>query len=172
MPATAIDDTLRQLNTWFNEPSEGNDRAKLLSKLAVLELCGWIEGEFDRLALGIDSALLQDPDWVNGFVIDKTNGFTYLDHWRPMLTRLVGEVIARRVERGMEATHPGDLDYLKSLLGTLWKMRCAYAHADMTANVAAQQNFQAPSWAQNQYRILRKLITKYEAVLSSVICAI
>ncbi|HWR78021.1 MAG TPA: hypothetical protein VN283_12540 [Thiobacillus sp.] len=172
MPATAIEATLKQLNAWFIEPSEGNDRAKLLSKLSVLELCGWLEGEFDRLALMIDSKLLNDQNWVKEYVIDKTNGFAYVEHWRPMLVRLVGEVIARRVERGMETTHPGDLDQLKSLLSSLWKLRCAYAHADMVANVASQQSFQAPSWAQNQHRLLNKLITRYEQVLTAVISSI
>ncbi len=169
---SAVDITLRQLDAWFNEPSQGGDRPKLISKLAVIELCGWLEGEFDRLAMTVDSGRLNDSAWVKQNIIDKTNGFTYQDHWRQMLVKLVGEIFARRVEDEMEMAHPGDLDRLKSLLGSLWRIRCQYAHADMGANVAAQQTFSAPSWTQNQYRILVKLLSKYENVLLSVISTI
>ncbi len=161
--------TLKQLDIWFNEPSQGGDRPKLLSKLATLELCGWIEGEFDRLALLTESGRLNDPDWVRTNVISKTSGFQYDNHWRPMLSRLVGEVFARRVERQMETKFPGDLDRLKSILGTLWKIRCDFAHADMTANLAAQQTFSAPSWSLNQHRLLTKLLDRYEESMIAVL---
>lgn len=167
-----VDATLRQLDVWYNEPSEGGDRPKLLSKLAVLELCGWIEGEFDRLALLVEAGRLNDPDWVKTNVISRTSGFTYTDHWRPMLSRLVGEVFARRVEAGLEQQAPGELDQLKSLLGSLWKVRCDFAHADIAANLAAQQTFSAPSWSINQHRILKKLIARYEQVLTAVLAAV
>ena len=140
-----VEITLKQLDTWFNEPSQGSDRPKLLSKLATLELCGWIEGEFDRLALLAEQGCLADAEWVKVNVISRTSGFLYDSHRRAMLSRLVGEVFARRVERKMEVDYPGDLERLKTMLGTLWRIRCDFAHADMAANVAAQQTFQAPS---------------------------
>lgn len=163
-----VESTLRQLDTWFNEPSQGSDRPKLLSKLATLELCGWIEGEFDRLALLAEQGRLADADWVKVHVISRTSGFLYDSHWRAMLSRLVGEVFARRVEQKMETDYPGDLDNLKTMLGTLWKIRCDFAHADMAANVAAQQTFQAPSWSLNQHRLLKKLLLRYEQSLSLI----
>lgn len=164
-----MDATLRQLDTWFNDPSQGGDRPKLLSKLAILELCGWIEGEFDRLALLAESGRLSDPDWVKENVISKTNGFQYENHWRPMLSRLVGEIFVRRVEARVEQDFSGDLEQLKSLLGTLWRIRCNFAHADMVANVASQQTFNAPSWSINQHRILKKLLLRYEQSMVAVL---
>lgn len=164
-----VDTTLKTLNTWFNEPSQGDDRAKLVSKLALLELCGWIEGEFDRLAMIVEAGRLNDAAWVSEFVISKTSGFTYAEHWRPMLTRLVGEVFARRIEQQMEVSFPGEIEQLKSLLGTLWKKRCGFAHADMTANIAAQQTFDAPSWTLNQHRVVKRLMGHYEQVVVQVL---
>lgn len=164
-----VDSTLKTLNTWFNEPSQGDDRAKLVSKLALLELCGWIEGEFDRLATIVEIGRLNDAAWVSKFVISKTSGFAYAEHWRPMLTQLVGEVFARRIEQQMEVSFPGELDQLKGLLGTLWKKRCSFAHADMTANIAAQQTFDAPSWTLNQHRVVKKLMGHYEQVIVQVL---
>lgn len=164
-----VDATLQQLDSWFNEPNQDGDRPKLLSKLATLELCGWIEGEFDRLAMLAESGRLNDPDWVKKTIISKTSGFQYENHWRPMLARLVGEVFARRVESQMEAVFPGDLDRLKSLLGTLWKIRCDFAHADMTAHIAAQQTFQAPSWSLSQHKLVKALLSKYEQSMLSIL---
>ena len=37
---TQIEDTLKELDRWFNELPGASDRPKLLSKLATLELCG------------------------------------------------------------------------------------------------------------------------------------
>jgi hypothetical protein len=162
-------ETLRQLDTWFNEPTQGGYRPKLLSKLALLELCGWIEGEFDRLALLVEQDRLNDADWVRSNVISKTSGFQYDNHWRPMLVKLVGEVFARRLERRMEVNYPGELAQLKSLLGSLWSIRCHFAHADISANIVAQQTFQAPSWSINQHRILVRLLDHYQQEMLAVL---
>lgn len=167
-----VEATLKQLNAWFNEPSQGGDRPKLLSKLATLELCGWLEGEFDRLVLLAEQGRLGDPEWVKSNVISRTSGFQYDPHWRGMLSRLVGEVFARRVEEHMEVNFPGDLERLKTMLGTLWKIRCDLAHADMAAHIAAQQTFQAPSWSLNQHRVLKKLLSQYEQSMLAALAAI
>lgn len=167
-----IEDSLRTLVAWYDEPSRGNDRPKLLSKLALLELCGWIEETFDDLIRGIDSATINDNKWVSECVIKKTNGFTYTSHLRPMLVNLLGEILTRRVEDEMELNHNGDLDRMKSLLGTLWEKRCNLAHADVGANVASQVKFDAPSWTINQYRILKKLTSSLETSIQTVLAVI
>ena len=92
--------------------------------------------------------------------------------WRQMFTRLVGEVFVRRVEAEMESNFPGDLARLKSLLGSLWKVRCDFAHADMAAHLAAQQTFQAPSWSIGQYRDLKQLLDRYETAMTTILATI
>lgn len=164
--------TLQTLDVWYKEPTVSFDRPKLLSKLAILELCGWLEVEFDRLIRLVEVGRLDDAEWVDKNVIEKTNGFSYNSHWRPMLCKVVGEVFARRVEQAMEAAHPAELDQLKSLLGQLWKDRCSFAHADMNTNVAAQQMFNAPSWTINQHQKLVELLGRYEQALLGVIAQI
>lgn len=162
-----VDQVLRELDVWYKEPdAQSGDRIKLLSKLAVIELCGWIEGELDRLALVAEGGRLNDGLWVKSHVLDKTSGLSYVDHFRPMLVKLAGEVLVRRVEANLA---PSDLDQLKSVLGTLWKLRCSYAHADMIANTQAQQVFYAPSWAINQYGIIKRLLHIYEQKLAIVL---
>lgn len=167
-----IDDTLQLLDTWYNEPSTGGDRPRLLSKLATLELCGWLEGEFDRLALIAESGRLGDIEWVRAKVIKRTSGFAYERHWRPMLQMLVGEVFVRRVEQKLETEAPGELDQLKSRLSVLWDLRCSFAHADMNANIVAQKTFYAPSWAIEQHKIISKLLVRYQSEMCSALSAI
>jgi len=98
----AIDNSLRVIDVWYNEPSMGNERPKLLAKLAMLELCGWIEETFDELIRKVDKVTINDSKWVCENVIRKTSGFTYALHLRPMLVKLIGEVITRKVEEEME----------------------------------------------------------------------
>lgn len=160
-----IEDILDELDRWYQEPSSGGERPKLLSKFAVMELCGWIENEFDRLIREIDGVCLNDSAWVEREVIARTYGFNYGDHLRPMLARVVGEVLARRAEANMELQNPGDLDRLRGILSELWKQRCRFAHSDIPSNVAMQQTFNAPSWAKNQYRLIKKINERFRVVL-------
>ena len=162
-------DVLRELDNWYREQTQGGNRPKLLAKLAVLELCGWIEGELDRIIMVAQTNRLDDVDWVKSNVLDRTHGLTYSDHFRPMLAKIVGEVSARRIESRMEEQYPGDLERLKSMLGMLWKQRGGFAHADVVANVAAQQTFSAPSWSLNQYRIISRLLQQYEQSMVAIL---
>lgn len=157
-----IEDNLRAINNWYEEPVADQFRPKFLSKLAILELCGWLEIEFDRLLLSIQNIHLQDEEWVNKTIIKSVNGFKYDDHFRAMLAKLVGETFARYAERRFETKHPGDLLRLKSILGGLWSDRCSFAHADIDANILNQANFRAPSWTLAQYLSLKDLLSRYE----------
>lgn len=168
----SIEDSLRVLDVWYNEPSVGNDRPKLLSKLALLELCGWIEETFDELIREVDKITINDSKWVSECVIKKTSGFTYLSHLRPMLVTLIGEILTRRVENEMDNKHNGELERMKSLLGTLWEKRCNLAHADVAANVASQVKFDAPSWSINQFRILNKYFNSLDASIKATLAGI
>lgn len=158
----SIEDTLKLLCTWYDEPSIGNDRPKLLSKLALLELCGWIEETLDEIIREVDKSTINDGKWVYTEVIKKTYGFNYNSHFRPMLVKLIGEVFTRKIESEMNNSDPGDLDNLKSLLNDLWNKRGNLAHADIAGNVASQVQFDAPSWSMNQYRILKKRFSTLE----------
>jgi hypothetical protein len=114
--------TLAQLQTWYVDPSQGGDRPKLISKMATIELCGWLEGQLDRIVFSSEDGRLNDPKWLQDSVLTRNNGFTYNEHLRPMLCKLIGEILVRKVEAEMEEQSPGNLDQLKSILGTLWKL--------------------------------------------------
>ncbi len=158
--------TLQTIDVWFKEPTTSTDRPTLLSKLAILELCGWLEVEFDRMIRLVEAGRLGDLPWVEKYVIKRTSGFSFDGHWRPMLCQVVGEVFARRVDVAMDAAHPGELAQLTTSLSKLWKDRCSFAHADMNANVAnTQLTINAPSWTIGQHVTLVQLLGRYEVVL-------
>lgn len=160
--------TLRELDEWFREDGLSADRTKLLSKLATIELCGWIEGEFDSMIKTVADGRISEPKWVEDNVIHKTYGFHYHKHWRGMLCKVVGEVFARRTEYAMEANSPGDLGQLKSLLGKLWIERCSFAHADIATNMLTATNFDAPSVTLNHYETLQRILSNYKVSMMSV----
>jgi len=66
-----ICDTLKTLDIWYNEPTVGPDRPKLLSKLAILELCGWIETEEDNIIFAVNTACLNDTTWTSKEIVEK-----------------------------------------------------------------------------------------------------
>lgn len=164
--------TLTELNTWYNVAGLSTDRTNLLSKLATIELCGWLEEEFDRLIRAVAAGRISDANWIENQVIENTFGFKYEKHWRGMLCKLVGEVFAQRVEAAMETAHPGDLQQLRTLLGQLWKDRCSFAHADLTANQAAMLTFNAPSLAISRLATLKAILGRYEAAMVGVLATV
>lgn len=155
--------TLQKLDDWFNEPeAQLEDRPKLLSKLALLEVCGWIEGEFDRLIRDAEAGRLNDAIWCEKNVVRNNSGFHYEKHLRKMFVQVFGEYTARKIEVEMEVRYPGELARLGALLATLWEKRCSFAHADFAANVAAQKTFDAPSWCIDAQKTVRELVGKFE----------
>lgn len=164
--------TLAKLAAWYDEPTVGPERPKLLSKLALLELCGWLETEQDRLILKINDICLKDLPWTQKELIDRTFGFDYNRHFRPMLAQMLGEYFTRKLEHTIESKFPGDIDQLRSSTGDLWLKRCSFAHEDTATSVRKLQRFDAPSWSLNRYRILSKILNRFETETINIVSAI
>lgn len=164
-----VADTLTGIENWFKEPTSDNERPKLLSKLALIELCGWLEEWMDETVRQINLSTLNDADWIQSNIIGKTNGFHYKNHFRPMLCNLLGEYSVRGIESSFERTNSGDLELIRSSLGTLWDLRCKLTHADLAAHQRAQVNIYAPSWTKNQYRLLSGRLDNFKnCILSNI----
>lgn len=164
-----IDQTITAIENWYREPSNDPSRPFLLSKLAILELCGWLEEWMDETIREVDKKTISDQKWIQENLIGLTSGFKYDQHFRSMLIRIIGEHSVRNIEIRFNQTNPGDLEYIKSSLGSLWHVRCQLAHADMAANRRTQTNVQSPSWTKNQYlTISRKLNEFKRTVLTEI----
>lgn len=172
----AIEQTLQDLDDWYNQSLANTERILLLSKLANIELGGWLEEEFDRLIRQVARNRISNEKWLERDVIKNANGFKYKNHWRVMLTKVVGEMFAERIEAEMEAKYPTELDCLDTLLNRLWDERCKFAHSDLEANKydcsRQQLQFNAPSHTISEYRVLQKILINYKSVLLTTLPAL
>jgi len=167
MPGS-IENTLRELNSWFDE-LPGGVRPKLLSKLATLELCCWIETYIDVLIEKVGILCGFDDTWIKDNITNSNYGFSYNNHLRPMLIKLIGEMGVKSVETNIEKSKPGMLDQLKSELGSLWKARGHLAHSPIVAPLPQQTTINAPSWSLNRQRIIEKNLDILEKELEALI---
>jgi hypothetical protein len=158
-----VSDTLTGIENWFKEPTSDSERPKLLSKLAIIEFCGWLEEWMDETVRLVNTHTTKDPAWVETDIINHTHGFHYRKHFRPMLRGVVGEYRLRSAESKYEQGNPGDLELIDSNLSNLWTLRCKLAHSDLAAHQRAQVNINAPSWTKNQYRLLSGRLERYRA---------
>jgi len=164
-----VADTLTSIENWFKEPTADNERPKLLSKLALIEFCGWLEEWMDETVRKVNQCTLNDAEWVEEYIIGKTHGFHYSKHFRPMLCGVLGEHSIRGIEGDFEKSHHGDLELICSNLGTLWRLRCNLAHAYLAAHKQAQINIYAPSWTKNQFRLLSGRLDNFRiCILDSI----
>lgn len=119
-----------------------NDEAQRLAKLAIIELCGWIEESMDALVLRCAKRHLKVPSNLTHCmekVIGRTYGFDYNQHFRQMLVQLIGLVSVERIEKQVDqAKHVT----LKSTLGSLKDVRDSVAHTHITGTT---KRLDAPS---------------------------
>jgi hypothetical protein len=124
---TYIAENLRRLDvrhTRTSDPSLGF----YFAKLAVLELCGWIEMSMDDMIMrhcGRHIKLTSNYKFVENDVVKRTYGFDYDRHFRLMLIKLVGVVQTERIESGMNV---GVQTRFKAELQSLKAIRDLLAH--------------------------------------------
>lgn len=169
MPSS-IEETLRELDEWYNEVTgTGSERPQLLSKLAKLEFCGWLETHLDGLLDRIGQQCGLDIAWVQENVTRPNYGFSYSEHLRPMIVKLIGEVGIKTFEMSLEQTQPGALDRLRSELGSLWKERGPLAHSNIASPVRQQLTINAPSRSRERQRVMSKTLEAFEKELIRVL---
>ena len=127
---TQIQSTLNQLDQLFQE-HRGSDEDLYYSKLAIMEVCGWVEESIDDMVRECANKYLNDPknsEFVK-YWIDRTYGFHYENNFRGLLVRLMGIINVERLEQKL---NPVRFDLLKSSLGTLKQLRDKQAHTHIT----------------------------------------
>jgi hypothetical protein len=121
---------LRKLNRLYNHSLgvADPDFSKYYSRLAVLELCGWVEEAMDEIAwqypLRAHLPLGPDFDFTRS-MIEKNYGFEYRGNFRDMMKPLLGIVVLSRIERRM---NPVIKQSLEAALSNLKPERNEHAH--------------------------------------------
>ena len=134
---------LRKLDRLYNE-ADGADATLPIaySKLATLEVCGWLEEAFDEIAHNSVRHKLRtfEKRKLLAEKIEKTHGFDYGSHARPLIAHAVGVVKLMEVERKLESS--AALSRLKGNIGSLKILRRDAAHTSLAGRSTA---YPAPS---------------------------
>ena len=132
---------LRELDSRYQRKSRNPRDPLYFSKLALMELCGWVEGTMDRIVRDYARRHLSDPNNLSYLerIVRRTSGFSYDNHFRDMLIRAIGLV---KVEELENALNPIKFQLLKSSLETLSEQRNSAAHTHL---VNVTQSLLAPS---------------------------
>ena len=138
---TSIQQNLCSLDGLFTSATTPR-KSMFYAKLAILELCGWIEETMDRIVSSCANRMLREQTNrknVEDNTIGRTYGFEYKEQFRRMLIQVIGLRGVERMERCVDATR---LQALKSTLGALKPSRDVEAH---TYLIAATRTINAPS---------------------------
>lgn len=137
-----IESTLKELDKLYNDASS-QKKAIYFSKLAVIELCGWIEETVDDIVLRHSNRKLKNIDNKKYYidkVIKNNYGFQYLQNIRPMLINLIGLIGVEKLENELEKT--AQITLLKNNLGNLKVSRNEAAHTHLKG---ITRTYNAPS---------------------------
>lgn len=147
--------TIKKLDRLYN--STPVNEATYYSKLAIIELCGWIELSMDNIAENFVNRYVKTAEFKKKFkqTKDKNNGFDYENNFSKMLIQTIGLHNMEKVETIIVS--PVELTILKANLESLKKLRNDAAHTF----IGTTTTYQAPSVTKSQlesiYPILKKI---------------
>lgn len=164
-PKQPIEDLLRELETLYNNSPDPNHQI-YYSKLALLELCGWLEIVFDEIALTYATAKLADAqniELLEKEIVGKVYGCTYKEHFRSMLIRIIGITKVETFENTLRGL--GILQILIDQPSSLWAIRKRAAH---TTVAGVTPSFQTPSTMRTYLNSLHPILTTVETELNNI----
>ena len=153
---------LSSLEKKYQSAKNGKD-ALFYSKLAILELCGWIEESMDDVVRRCSQNILKnlaDRKYVEEVVIKKTYAFDY-SRFRLMLIHLVGLINVERIEKKID---PLTMSRLDATLRALKKARDAEAHTHLKG---VTRNVNAPSLTLAQFTDVYEGLKCMERILKT-----
>ena len=144
-----------------NLSSKSNKSKMYLSKVATLELCGWIEVSIDDIILRCNNRILKvkkSKDSVENQV-KITYGFEYEKRFRSLIVILIGHFGFEKIEKGID---PQIVANFKSELGNLKVARNSLAH---TYTRGVTPHYDAPSVTKNRYQKVRAGLSEYDRMI-------
>lgn len=140
----------------------GKKEALFLAKMAILELCGWIELSFDEIIRKCAKKHLRNPDsikFIEKDVIGRTYGFEYDKHFSGMMIRLIGLVKFELIETRIDQKK---LTKMKAALRTLKVERDREAHTYLKGTT---RTISAPSAVQSLFNDVDAALMEFEREL-------
>ena len=161
-----ITKTLDELDRLYINASS-KKKAIYYSKLATIELCGWVEETVDNIVQMHANRKLKNRSnkkYVEDKIIKPIYGFQYNQHIRPMLIAVVGIITIERIETKLE--RGGKITLLKQHLGNLKQSRNSAAHTHITGTPNA---YDAPSVIKSQFNIIKSVLKEIDNELRAII---
>lgn len=152
---------LKTLDLKYNRATSTRD-SLFYSKLAILELCGWIEESMDDIVLRCAYRHLADTDnitFVKKQIIKRNYGFDYKDNFRKMLVQLLGIINVEKIEKRMDQ---GKLMRLTATLNGLREIRNTEAHTHIKG---VTRSINAPSVTLSQFPALYDGLLEFRTAL-------
>lgn len=136
---------IKRLNSLYNTST--TVEATYYSKLAIIELCGWIEFTMDNIVEHFANKHLKTKPFKDSFksIKEKNYGFDYKQNFRKMLSQTVGMHNTEKLETKLN--HSGQIAILNATLDSLKTLRNDAAHT----YVDATKTYQAPSVTKAQF---------------------
>ena len=160
---TQIENNLTQIKALFQKHI-GDDEAPYYSKLAILEVCGWIEESIDDVVSGYANKYLREIknlDFVKE-VVSLTYSFEYERNFRHLLIQVIGIINVEKLENNLD---PVKFELMKSSLGTLKKYRDIHAH---TYTKGVTKTMYAPSSAISHFKYVYQGLKDIESCINEM----
>lgn len=155
---------LRQLQSAYDKSS--GKHSLYFSKLAILELCGWIEMSVDDIVERYSRKILKEQNNITAMedAISGVYGFHYKKHFRKMLTSAVGLAGVEKIE---SIVPPVVMVRLTSQLGSLSTMRNSLAHTYVKGKPGTL-NIDAPSTTIGRFQHVYEGLVEVEKALKTL----
>ena len=155
---SSISETLKLIKTLYDKEGSTLVESTLYSKMAVMELCGWIEVSFDKIWLSYIDKNVSSETVIRTIKekIKKTYSFAYEANLSPIFCMLMGGKAVEELEACV-----GDIDMkvLRDELDSLKKKRDKFAHVHTDGT---QQSFSSPSDVWFIFNRIKPIIEKIE----------
>jgi len=155
--------TLDELDKLYQRTNNQNLQV-YYSKLALLELCGWLEISIDDIVKKCAKRCLKNIDNIKYIEeqIKKTSSFDYKNNFRGLLIQIIGLINFEMLEKKVQ---PTSLATLPSTLTALKTLRNSHAHTHIKG-CTTQVN--APSWTKGNFISVFNALKDYELNLKDL----
>lgn len=154
-----IENTLKRLDVEYNAQMSDPQMPILFSKLAVIELCGWIEESFDDLLIGYIDTHIIDPNCqrIIKKIINDNYGFHYERHVFKIFSAVIG---VNNWENIIDKLSPSDLGNFQTILNSYSQGRNRAAHTHTP--IGTTRSFDAPSLVLSNFQKIKNAISVIE----------
>lgn len=164
-PKEPIDDLLKELQKLYDSDTNINHQT-YYSKLALLELSGWLEDVLDEIILTYGHSKLVEPKNIEKLekeIVKKTYGCDYKLHFREMLIQVIGITNVEKLEDTLK--NMGNFQTLVDQLSSIYNARNSAAH---TSIAGTMKTYQAPSSMRTYLRSLHPILEMVEIELNKI----